>query len=118
MIIRPILLLAGMSALIFTSPNAAAHPPEDMPWEAKRNSDYTAERTENVVDAQKLEAAPKSAEDIKVDATTSGETASEAIMSPLESVIKTDEVNKKGWFARWRDKREARKEVNEQKKNK
>lgn len=54
MIIRFVLLLAVIFTLTFTSTNAAAHPPEEMPWEAKRNSDYTAEQTEDPVDAQKI----------------------------------------------------------------
>lgn len=103
MTIRLILLLSGISALIFTSPNVAAHPPEDMPWQAKQKPDYTVEKTENIADL------PKPAEDINVDAKTSDAPASEAISSLPESAIKTDEVEKKGWFARWKEKHEARK---------
>ncbi|GHB00343.1 hypothetical protein GCM10009069_23870 [Algimonas arctica] len=56
---------------------------------------------------KKFEAAPKPAIDVKVEATTKSVTVSEVITSPPESVIKTDEVKKKGWFVRLKEKREA-----------
>ena len=108
MTIRPVLLITGLLALNLTTHNAAAHPPEDMPWEAKRNSEYTPEKTEDSVIAPKHEPAPRLAEDIMHGSIDSGATLPKAITSKPIGVIETEEVKKKGWFRRWKEKREAR----------